>query len=259
MTAPPSERPLFQRAQFALAAHIRDPERGAPPPGLEDRRLQIYRELFFNNVSGLLTDAFPVLRALSSDQVWEQRIRQFYAEHRCQTPYFLKIAEEFLGWLGECRPAHPDDPPFIHELAHYEWVEMALTVSPATAEPDGLERNGDVFLGRPVISSLAWPLAYRYPVHRIGPENQPREPGDQPTYLVVYRDRQDRVRFLEINAVTYRLLELLKENPDATGRDAVNRIAVELQHPRPESILEHGRALLDDLRQRNIIVGTRRD
>ncbi|HPO24365.1 MAG TPA: putative DNA-binding domain-containing protein, partial [Arenimonas sp.] len=44
----------LRQQQFALAKHIRDPEANLPPPDIEDRRLAIYRELFFNNVEGLL-------------------------------------------------------------------------------------------------------------------------------------------------------------------------------------------------------------
>jgi hypothetical protein len=257
VTASYSEHPVFRQAQVDLAAHIRDPERNSPPPGLEDRRLRVYRELFFNNVSGLLAEAFPVLRSLESAERWEKRVRRFYADYRCHTPYFLKIAEEFMTWLAEQRPSHPDDPPFIHELTHYEWVEIALTVSDQPFQPDGVDPNGDTWLGQSVVSPLAWHLAYHYPVHQISPENQPRQPGTQPTYLIVYRDRRDEVHFLEINAVTYRLIELMKENPTNTGQDVVKQIATELQHPQPETILQHGRVLLDDLRERNIIVGTR--
>src|SRR3546814_9823218 len=39
--------------QFRLSHHIRDPEHNPPPPGIEDRRLQIYRELFYNNLEDL--------------------------------------------------------------------------------------------------------------------------------------------------------------------------------------------------------------
>lgn len=257
MTAPLSERPGFQQAQLELAAHIRDPERDPPPAGIEDRRLRIYRELFFNNISGLLSEAFPVLRSLRSPQVWERRVRRFYADYRCRTPYFLEISEEFMRWLGEQRTVHPDDPPFIHELAHYEWVELALNVSDQPMEPEGLDLNGDVFLDRPLVSPLAWHLAYHYPAHRISPENQPQRPSAQPNYLLVYRDRGDQIHFLEINAITHRLIDLLQEHPADTGQDALNRIADEMQHPQPELILEHGRTLLNDLRARNIIVGTR--
>ena len=33
--------------QYALARHLRDPQRHAPPPGVEARRLKVYRELFY--------------------------------------------------------------------------------------------------------------------------------------------------------------------------------------------------------------------
>ena len=40
----------FQKVQLQFADHIRDPIGNAPVSGLEERRLQIYRDLFFNNV-----------------------------------------------------------------------------------------------------------------------------------------------------------------------------------------------------------------
>ena len=79
-----------------------------------------------------------------------------------------------------------------------------------------------------MFSALAWNLSYRFPVHQISPEFQPREPAEEPTHLVVYRDRDERVRFLEINAVTQRLIQLLKENSEWRGLDAVSQIAREL-------------------------------
>ena len=56
------DKPAFQELQYAFAAHIRDPESNAAPEGIEDRRLAVYRELFYNNVQSLLTSTFPVLR-----------------------------------------------------------------------------------------------------------------------------------------------------------------------------------------------------
>jgi hypothetical protein len=91
----------------------------------------------------------------------------------------------------------------------------------------------------------------------IGPEYLPDEAPGQPTDLVVYRDRQDQVHFLQINAVTQRLLILLKEDPSATGLEVVKRIGEELSHPDPAALQAAGLALLEDLRQRNVILGTR--
>lgn len=248
--------PKFIQEQLAFAAHIRDPEHHARPADIEERRMAIYRELFYNNIAGFIETGFPVLQAISSDAIWHRRIRAFFSTHRCQTPYFAEIGGEFLAWLQE-RGEHPDDPPFILELAHYEWVELALSVSDADKSLPTLDHNGDLVAGYPVISPVAWHLSYQYPVHQIGADFQPEKPGDQPTYLVVYRDRQDKIHFMELNPVTYRLMDLLSGKVKMTGQEALQTIAEELQHPDPAAVIAHGVSLLEDLRSRNIIIGSR--
>jgi hypothetical protein len=123
------------------------------------------------------------------------------------------------------------DPPFLLELAHYEWVELALDIAPDSIDPAGIDPNGDLLAGVPVVSPVAWSLGYRFAVHRIGPDFQPERPGPEPTRLVVYRTRQGGVEFLEVNAVTARLLDLLEQNDQTTGRDALTQIAAELCTP----------------------------
>lgn len=248
----------FQRLQYGFAAHIRDP-RAAAPAGIEDRRLQIYRELFYNNVEDCLRSAFPVLRKLSSDAVWHARVRDFYARHRSDAPQFHRVPEEFLRYLEDERGAHADDPPFLRELAHYEWVELELSISPLELSPELADPNGDPLSAPPLLSPLAWTLAYEYPVQRIGPDFQPTEPGSQPTYLIVNRDRHDQVRFLEINVVTARLTTLIEAEPAASGRELLLRIAAELQHPDPGVVVAEGSSIFAQLRERDILLGTRRE
>lgn len=250
-------KPGFVEQQLAFAAHIRDPGRVAAPDGIDDRRMAIYRNLLYNNVEGFISSGFPVLRRLSDDDSWHRRVRAFFRDHVCQTPYFAEIAAEFVQWLTSERGEHPDDPPFITDLAHYEWVELALAVSDADKDQPPVNPNGDLLDSQPLVSPLAWPLAYQWPVHQIGPDFQPEAPGAQPTYLVIHRDRLDSVHFLVINAVTYRLLQLLDADTPTTGRLALQTIADELGHPDPRAVLDHGSQLLTDLKARNIILGTR--
>ena len=80
---------------------------------------------------------------------------------------------------------------------------------------------------------------------------------EQPTFIVVYRDREDEVGFLEINGVTFRLLQLLDENPSMTGRDAMLQIAGEIQHPDTEMVVQGGLETLKNLYYLDIIVGVR--
>ncbi len=249
---------LFQR-QRAFAAHLRDPARVPGPDDVEDHRMAIYRDLVFNNVSALLAGNFPVLRRILSDARWDDLIRDFFVRHRAKTPLFLELGQEFLDFLQSARADDPRDPPFLLELAHYEWVELALQISDAEPDRTRIDPTGDLLESRPVLSPLAWNLSYRFPVHRIGPDCQPDGPPQEPTHLVVYRTPNDDVAFLEINAVTQCLLILLEEETSpATGREVLGRIAAELGHPDPDQVIAFGAGLMEDLRTRGILLGTKR-
>jgi hypothetical protein len=247
----------FTELQMRFAAHLRDPEHVPPPPGIEPRRMDIYRELFFNNVASLLGGTFPVCRDILGEEAWRALVRRFYAGHRAHTPYFLELPSEFLQWLGSGACADAPLPAFLAELAHYEWVELALSVSDAEPDPAAVDPGGDLLAGRPAVSPLAWPLAYRWPVHRLSPSYRPEAPGELPTFLVVYRDAGGAVRFLEADAATARLLELLDAHPDETGAAVLARVADELGAV-GESAAARGSALLAGLRERGIVLGTRR-
>ncbi len=203
--------------QRAFAAHLRDPDRVPAPADIEPRRMAIYRELFFNNVVDLLGGAFPVARRILGTDRWRRLVRDFYAGHHAHTPYFLELPREFADWLRARETRVGEEPAFLDELAHYEWVELALSISevvPPAAVAPCLSP-----LDQPLaVSPLAWPLAYRWPVHRLSPEYQPAEPPALPTFLVVYRDAEDTVQFLEIGAETARLLDVLEQTPGLTGR-----------------------------------------
>lgn len=248
--------PAFKKHQYEFTAHIRDPDKNSKPDGIEDRRMGIYRELFYNNIEGFISSGFPVIREIYNDKDWHKMVRDFFATHESHTPYFLEISQEFIKYLQEERLPQEEDPAGLIELAHYEWVEMALHVSDECIDMNNINANGDLLKQRPVFSPLAWPLVYEYPVHTMGPNNLPKGVPEQQTYLVVYRNRNDQVHFLEINPVTARLTSLLQENESFTGIDAINNIAEEMNHPNPEVVEQGGKVALNELQQHGIILGT---
>lgn len=241
----------------AFAAHLRNPERNPPPGDLEDRRLEIYRGLFFRNIRNFLSSNFPVLRKLHDAEAWDRLTREFYDRHRSATPLFPEIPREFLRYLQDEREPREEDPPFMLELAHYEWVELALSLDEEDIDAIPADPEGDLLESMPVLSPLAWPLSYRYPVHRISPEYQPQEAPEQPTHLLVYRTRNDTVKFMSLNPVTLRMVQLLKDSQLSSGLDVLKQLAQEMSHPDPQVVIAGGRQVLQDLRSRDIILGTR--
>lgn len=251
--------PGFQRKQYAFAAHIRDPEHNAAPGDIEDRRMSIYRELFFNNLNSLLSGTFPVLKKISSDEKWRALVRQFMVKHEAQTPYFLEIPQEFVTFLQQEFEPADDDFPFLVELAHYEWVELALSISEADNDFAAIDPHGDLLEGAPVKSALAWVFAYTFPVHQISTEFLPEAPGEQPTYLAVFRKADDDLGFMLLNPVTARLLELIEQaDASRTGRELLLELAAEIAYPEPETLVAHGAEAMEEMRRSEILLGTSR-
>lgn len=240
--------------QFAFARHLRDPGQHPPPPRIEDRRLAVYRELFFNNIEGLLSGNFPVIRKTLGDPAWQTLVRQFYAQHRSRTPLFTEIAREFIRYLEARADAGAGDPAWLAELAHYEWVELALQISDEPSPPH--DADGALLDGVPVLSATAWALAYRWPVHRIGPDYRPASPPENPTLVLVRRDRDQQVRFAEISPLVYRLIEILGDGA-LTGRQALEALAAEAGIDELSAFLEHGTAMLERMHEEGTLLGTR--
>jgi len=248
----------FRDTQLAFAAHIRDPENVPAPEGIEDRRMAIYRDLFFNNLKSLLSNMFPVLKKLHSPETWSGMIRQFMVVHRAKTPYFLQLPQEFLAFLQDEYELTEGDFPFLLELAHYEYTELALSISEIDNDLTGINPEGDLLTQVPVKSELAWTFAYQYPVHRITTEFQPDAPGDSPTYLAVYRDKDDKVGFLELNPLTAGLLDALDNNSQgATGESLLRDLAKQAHYPDVDAFIQHGLTALQQMRQLDILIGVR--
>ena len=240
----------FQEIQLAFAKHLRAPELYPAPAEMEERRMGIYRELIYNNIENFIANVFPVMRSIMGDENWHKLVRDFIHQHHCQTPYFLEIAEEFLQYLAQERGLKESDPAFLLELAHYEWVELALDVSEAQIPPSSIDPI-DLLASKPRVSPLAVCLDYQYPVHKISLHYQPSVP--EPTQLVVYRNRVDKVRFMAVNAMTQRLLFLLQNNTQATLEQQLHLIVSELKHNQPKVLFDEALALLNQLFRLDII------
>lgn len=253
-----AELPEFQKKQMAFAAHIRDPKNVPAPDGIEDRRMAIYRELFFNNLKSLLSNMFPVLKQLHSDDKWRQFVREFMKAHRAQTPYFLQLPSEFLAFLQNEYELREDDFPFLLELAHYEYVELALSIAEDQNDVSNVDPDGDLLQNVPIKSVLTWVYAYRFPVHRISADYQPPEPSEQPVFIAVYRQPNDKVGFLELNRVTAGLLEAIENNETkASGEQLLRKLGADINYPDIDALLQHGAAALQEMRNLNILIGTR--
>ena len=235
-----------------LAAHVRDPAAHDAPPGIEDRRLQVYRDLVFNNIEGLLAGGFPVIRKTLGEADWRALVRRFLSRHESRTPLFPALGLELVAFLQ----AQPDPAlPWLAELAHYEWAEVGLQLSDATLPAHDPE--GDLLDGVPLLSPLAWPLAYRWPVARIGPGFAAVAPPAESTLLLLRREDDGRIRFSALSPLLFRLLALVGANDAATGRALLAQLADYAGQPDPDAFILEAMPMLARLRQERVLLGTR--
>jgi hypothetical protein len=243
---------LFEQ-QTTLGRYLRDPDRCAPPGEMNAARAQVYRDLIFANLQTLLSGTFPVLIKILGDEQWRTLVRIFLRDYRAQTPKFGEIAKEFIEFLAADPQALSEGtwPPFLVELAHYEWVEMALQQS--DAEPLA-PSDAALILERPLqVSPLAWPLAYGWPVQLVGPDFQPDTPPARPTLLLVRRAEDWSVKFSELSPLAWRLLQRIEEFPELNGQAQLEGLAVEAGASGSPEFMESGAALLRQMHGEGVV------
>ena len=236
--------------QHAFIQHIKNPQVNPFDGDIEDRRLKIYRELFFNNILGFLSSGFPVLESLYSEQQWKVLGRKFFIEHECRSPYFIHISKEFVEYLSSKYELGEFDPVFMRELAHYEWLELDVSVrqSNQLAKPwDGHSQITQVQM-----SDLSTLVSYQYPVHQISVDFRPSQTTEV-VYLVIYRDATDEVNFTLVNAVSAHLLNTIKQQSVATVDSLTKTMIEAMPQLEVQQITESLQQVLQQLLKQEIL------
>jgi hypothetical protein len=244
-----SDLTSFQHYQLEFCAYLRAPKRQHRPAGTAARGMAVYKEIVFNNIVQSISACFPVTQKVIGKRAWLALARGFLAEHSASSPLFREIPAEFLQFLA----TQTQLAPYLLSLCHYEWVELQVAAMAASVLPGEIVSDGDL-LGAPIAFTAAMQLLhYDYAVHKISPKNRPT--ATAATQLLVYRDACYAVKFVELNAVTHRLIELL-QTAAMTGEQVLQQLALELQHVQTASLIQFGREILEDLRKKGIILGT---
>lgn len=241
----------LQEFQQTFGQYLRDPKHIKRPPGIPARRAKVYEALLFNNLCGFLDACFPVCKSLLKLKPWRRLCRVFYRDWRCKTPFFSGIPGEFLQFL-QSGLSKQRLPAWFLELAHYEWVELAVdTAADEEAEEGTAHSQAEGLLA---INPSARNLFYHWPVHRICPDYRPRKP--QNVFLVVYRNRQHKVVFVELNPATSLLLTLIQQNPGtraAVLSQLAGQMATATPHANLEALQHFGGQMIDSLISQEIL------
>lgn len=243
----------FKQVQQSFIDYIRDPQQPVPA-GVPLARMQVYRELVFNNLMGFVSNGFPVLKSLYTDEQWQSLVQAFLSQHDCKSPIFIDIAGEFLDFLQFQYVPAATDPPFMLELAHYEWLELRV----ATAQQDSRQ----VAIAKEAISHSKLCLAatasvaqYQYPVQQIRPDYRPAAPLANPVFFCLYQDEVGEVGFLQLTPLSAQVLGYLMEQGQGAFAQLTQWLVSRYPQMPTETLIQGCLALLEQLAAKGIVKG----
>jgi uncharacterized protein len=237
----------FQKYQLEFTAHIRNPSANKKPAKVKDARMAVYREIVFNNIFGSVSACFPVCKSVLGTRAWRKLVRDFFAHHQAQTPIFREIPQQFLEFLKTVGNL----PEYFQALAHYEWVELA--VASQLTETIKLSKKTDFLNENPVLAPANKLLQYDYAVHKISARHKPIMA--EKTYLLVFRNTAFKVKFIELNPMTFQLLSIVDKG-NVTGKQALVWIGEHIRHPDANAMIQFGVEILADLASQQAIIGS---
>lgn len=249
----------FQQVQRAFCDWIRQPEQQRLPDQVALSRMQVYRELLFNNVCDFVDRVYPVAQSLLPAQTWQQLKTDFFSFGRCESPFYLDISLHFRDYLTEVEHPVLQDYPWLAELLQVEWLELHLDLVEFTwPDQSQIATQSLMQLTQPpqlALSAPIWVLAYQWPVYqwRVG-DQLDAGLAPTPSVVVAWRDPCDQVQIEPVQPIAAVLLEGMSAatvgfNPQALA----DQLQHHLPHFSPEQLENWVQHALDWLQQRHLL------
>ncbi|HEY3496803.1 MAG TPA: DUF2063 domain-containing protein [Polyangiaceae bacterium] len=218
-------------------------------------RLLVYRTLVRTRLREAIELAIPrTLARLGT--LFDEYFDRFLAERGPRTHYLRDVTSEWLDHAAPLWRADPRIPPYLHDLARHEALEIVVAsgadVAPGTP-------TGELALDRRLsFIEAACVVRYAFAVHTLPEELADRsEPPSRATALFVYRSPEHDVRYLELTPLAAAILEQLLAG--AALGEAVTFAARTAAVPLTPAVLEGTASLLADLADRGALLGASKE
>ena len=209
--------------------------------------MAVYREIVFNNILASISACFPVLLSIVGKRVFRRWVRQCVASQDFNSPYFQDIPASFVRFL-QAQPAETLTPTYAAQLAHYEWLELLISRQVGTGQPaHSTLSHADALASTIVHLADCHQLQqYDYPVHQLSKKNAAATP--QQIFLLIYRTPDFQIRFMTLNAITFKLLQQIQTHT-ATAEAHLQQLAQMTPEVPAETLRHFGLSTLYQLHQ----------
>ena len=212
-------QPELRDQQIAFTQCLRHPSIAEMPVGVAPERMAIYRELIRNNLLGFVESTFPVSASLLPQALWNALCNDFMASARCQSPHFMDIPAHFLEHVAQLHWPQLAEYPWLGELLHFEWMELAVDVAETdeglTSDPIHSNASGWH------VTANVWPMAYQWPVANWSASTNLEDIEKGLQGVLFWRDQDLRTRMLTTTPLTLAVVDRLKASPWQTTSQLV--------------------------------------
>lgn len=236
------DKVAFQIAQQQFCDWIRDPEKELPQV-LSTDRMQVYRDLLFNNVCSFINLVYPIAQTLLGAEQWQSLLQEFFQKSKCESPFYNDISLQFREYLADQQHPVLDEYPWLAELLQYEWLELYL---------DTVEIEKVIFAQDQdwQLNTKIWVLVYQYPVYAWTTSMTLVEVKPMPSVIMVWRDEQDNVCIENLSPLCAMLIEQLnlRAHSETELRQLIQSVVPDFTQRNVHTQLQELRAFLTRLK-----------
>ena len=232
------------------------------------KRLLVYRGLVRRGLRGAIRVEIPRTAARLGG-AFDAYIAGFLEEELPRSHYLRDVAFEFVTWAAPRWNDDPAVPDYLADLARHELVAFVAACAEDARDGDGdgarVDRADAVHEAGAAADELSLDrgarfdrsvtlVRYEHAVHRLQADEGARDvPAREPTTLLVYRDAEHDIRYLELTPLAAAILDHLQGG--ATLQRAVVDACAAVGLPVDGAVLESTAALLSDLADRGALLG----
>ncbi len=219
------------------------------------QRFLIYRTLVHNRLRAATREFIPRTAARRGKEPFIADFAAFMAEHASTSPYLRDVPGEFVAWVVPRWQADASLPGYLGDLARHELLEGEVKNAPGGGEsPTGSPLALDAAL---VFDGSTRLMQYGWAVHRLPYATDDRsDPEPEPTRLLVYRDADAKVRYLELTPWAASVMATLAVGNEPLGR-GLSVAAQALGEPLDDDKLAKAAMLFAELADRGVLLGAR--
>ncbi len=216
-------------------------------------RILVYRALVHNRLRVATREFIPRAAARRGKPGFRADFDGFMQAHASKSFFLRDVPAEFVEWVAPRWAADDSLPPFLGDLARHELLETDVRNDPAGGEPAS---ELPIDLELPIrFDGSARLMQYGWAVHELPLAIEDESaPPQRPTSLLVYRDAQVKVRYLELTPWATAVLEQLLVRKLGV-REGLLAAAAAVGEPLDDDKLARAATLFAELVDHTVLLG----